>query len=169
MVRQPASLKQNVENKAPYFGGLLPMRYMPGTLAPAQEVLNPSRRYRDCNNPAGTFQNPFPLAAFCNLNQTSQLDGPFTPGLSQLIQVRAGSFARLSRENLLTAARPTLGETEYNRLRSLLVNADVLSTTREAERRGLTAEAAQADKAGDKQLAKQLRKQAAEISGRLRK
>ncbi len=65
----------------------------------------------------------------------------------------------------MTAARPTLGETEYNRLRSLLVNADVLSTTREAERRGLTAEAAQADKAGDKQLAKQLRKQAAEIRG----
>jgi hypothetical protein len=54
VVRQPASLKQNVINKAPYFGGLLPFKYLPGTLAPANEVLNPNRRYRNCENPAGT-------------------------------------------------------------------------------------------------------------------
>ena len=165
VIRQPASLKQNVVNKAPYFGGLLPMKYLPGTLAPSQEILNPSRRYRNCANPAGTFQNPFPLAAFCNLNTESVLDGPLKPGLSPFIEVRAGSFARLSRANLLTAARPSLGEAEYTRIYNLLANGDVLTISQDAERRGLLAEAAQADKAGDKSLAKQLRDQAANILG----
>jgi hypothetical protein len=70
-VRQPASLRQDVTNRQPYFAGLLPQVYRPGSLAPSQEKLNPGRRYRDCNNPPGVFSNPYPLAAFCNLNQRS--------------------------------------------------------------------------------------------------
>ena len=169
VVRQPASLKQNVMNKAPYFGGLLPYQYLPGTLAPAREVLNPNRRYRNCNNPAGTFQNPFPLAVFCNLNQRSPLDGPLKPGLSQLIQVRGGTFARLdarepadrgatdARRGRVRPAAQAAGQRRRDR--------QVLSIPQDSERRALIAEASQAEKAGDKQLAKELRKQAADVVG----
>src|SRR5258706_3150437 len=99
-VRQPASLKQNVVNKSPFFGGLLQQQYIPGTLASPIEVYNPGRRYRQCDNPPGIFQNPFPLAAFCNLNQRSPLDGPLKPGLPQLVEVRGGGLAPPPRDAL---------------------------------------------------------------------
>jgi hypothetical protein len=164
-VRQPASLKADVQNKSPYFGGLLPMVYIPGTLAPSSEILNPNRRYRECINDPGVFQNPYPLAAFCNLNQRSPLDGPLKPGLSQLIQVRGGDFSRLAREALLNAARPTLGETEFNRLRNLLIGGNTLSITQEAQRRALLADAAEDQAMGNAALAKQEREASAQILG----
>jgi len=141
-VRQPGSLKENVENKSPYFGGLLKQIYQPGTLTDPREILNPDRRYRQCVNQPGTFDNPFPLAVFCNLNQLTPLDGPLKFSLPQYVAIRAGDFSSLARENLLSAARPTIGEAEYARLHDLLVNGDVLSISEETERRGLLAEAA---------------------------
>ncbi len=164
-VRQPASLKQNVVNKSPFFGGLLQQQYIPGTLANPVEVYNPGRRYRQCDNPPGIFQNPFPLAAFCNLNQRSPLDGPLKPGLPQLVEVRGGDFARLSRDALLSAARPTLGEAEFDRLRNLLIGGNTLSITQESLRRALIVQASMAQKAGDKAAAQAASAEAAQILG----
>ncbi|HTO06085.1 MAG TPA: hypothetical protein VMR86_03435 [Myxococcota bacterium] len=177
-VRQPASLKEDVKNKSPFYGGLLPQVYIPGTLHDAREILNPSRRYRTCDNFPGTFQNPFPLAAFCNLNQRSPLDGPLKAGFPAAVAVRAGDFAFGLSEPLLAAARPTIGEAEFNRLHALLVGsngqAQVLSITEESERRALLAEAAQLDREfkqdpnanpNNPALAEQARQQAAAILG----
>ncbi len=164
-IRQPASLKENVKNKSPYFGGLLRQVYQPGTLTDAREEFNPGRRYRQCDNPPGIFQNPFPLSAFCNLNQRSPLDGPLKPGLPQVIAVRGGNFSRLSRESLLNSARPTVGDAEFFRLRNLLIGGNTLSITQEGLRRALLVDAAVAQRAGDTAAAKAAQAEADAILG----
>ena len=112
-VRQPLSLKEDVKNNSPYFAGLLKQKYRAGTITDAREVLNPNRRYRDCDNPPGVFSNPWPLAVFCNLNSRSPLDGPIQGGTGKFNEVRAGSFTPLSRPSLLAASRPAIGEEEF--------------------------------------------------------
>jgi hypothetical protein len=167
-VRQPASLKSDVKNNQPYFAGLLPQKYRPGSLAPSQEKLNPGRRYRDCNNPPGVFANPYPLAIFCNLNQRSPLDGPIQGGVNKLFEVRAGAFTPNARESLISSARPFVGEEEYGRLRSLLIQGDALTRTQETQRRTLITEATLLEQTGDRDDAEQaraLREQAAAILG----
>jgi len=164
-VRQPASLVQNVENNSPYFAGLLKQLYIPGSLTDPREVLNPSRRYRQCVNDPGVFANPFPLAVFCNLNSRSPLNGPIKPGLPAYVAVRAGSFSTLASEQLLAAARPDLGETEFARLHALLVGGQTLSITEKSLYSALTAEAEEALQAGDPNSAKKLQEQAAAILG----
>ena len=163
--RQPGSLQDDVMNKSPYFAGLLKQNYLPGTLTDPREILNPNRRYRQCDNPPGVFQNPFPLAAFCNLNQRSPLDGPLKPGLSKFQAIRGGDFSRLARPALLSAARPTLGEAEFDRLRSLLLGGNVLSISQESTRRALLADAADAQRAGDQQAARLAQQEADAILG----
>ncbi|MFI5317323.1 MAG: hypothetical protein ACHQ6T_16610, partial [Myxococcota bacterium] len=164
-VRQPQSLKKDVTNKSPFIGGLMPMKYLPGTLDSPIEVLNPGQRYRTCENPPGVFQNPFGLAVFCNLNNKSPLLGPLKTGLPAILEVRAGSFARLSRESLLNSARPTLGEDEFSRLRNLLIAGNVLSITQESTRRALLADSAQEQREGDTAAAKASAAAAAAILG----
>ncbi|HTO53719.1 MAG TPA: hypothetical protein VMR50_10050 [Myxococcota bacterium] len=170
-VRQPASLQEDARPKSPFFGGLLKQDFVPGTMVDPRQILNPSRRYRQCENAPYQFDNPFPLAVFCNLNQRSPLDGPLKPGITQsTISIRAGDFTNLSREQLLDAARPTLGDTEFNRLRNLLISGDTLSITQESERRALLAEAAEVERStngnpNNPAIAEGLREQAAAILG----
>lgn len=164
-VRQPLSLKEDVKNNSPYFAGLLKQRYRPGSLRDAREVLNPGRRYRDCENPPGVFSNPWPLAVFCNLNSRSPLDGPIQGGTRVVNEVRAGTFTPLSRPSLLGSARPILGEAEFARIRGLLFNGQVLSRSQESQRRLLLLDAYQAEQAGDRNLAETLRGRADEILG----
>jgi hypothetical protein len=163
--RQPLSLKEDVKNNSPYFAGLLPQKYRPGSLAPTREVLNPNRKYRDCENPPGVFANPWPLAVFCNLNNKSPLDGPIQGGTPTTNEVRAGTFTPLSRPALLAAARPTIGEAEFQRIQNLLLSGSVLSRGQEAERRSLELEAYQASADGNKDLSKRLQAQADAILG----
>ena len=167
-VRQPLSLREDVKNNQPYFAGLLPQTYRAGTFVPSQEELNPSRRYRDCENPPGVFSNPFPLAVFCNLNNRSPLDNPNNQTGNKFWEVRAGTFHPFTRPSLTAAARPTIGDAEYTRLQNLLTSGQVLSRSEAAQRAGLLAEAAEVAKrggAGDAQLAADLNAEAAAILG----
>ena len=163
-VRQPLSLTEDAKNNAPYFGGLLKTKYRPGSVTSSQEVLNPGRRYRDCENPPGVFSNPFPLAVFCNLNSRSPLDSPTNQTTIKYWEVRAGSFSSVTRPSLTQAARPRLGEKEYTRLQDLLISAGsaVLTPAQTAQRSALLAEASETDNAT---LAADLTAQAAAILG----
>ena len=161
-VRQPLSLAEDVKNNAPYFAGLLKQTYRPGSLAPAQEELNPGRRYRDCENPPGVVSNPFPLAVFCNLNNRSPLDNPNNQTGNKYWEVRAGTFHPFTRPSLIAAARSTLGTDEYTRLQSLLIDGNVLSHSQRAQYSTLLAEASETD---DPALAAALQAQAASILG----
>ena len=163
--RQPLSLKEDVKNNSPYFAGLLKQQYRPGSVTDAREVLNPARRYRDCDNPPGVFSNPWPLAVFCNLNSRSPLDGPIQGGTNKLNEVRAGSFTPLSRPSLLAASRPAIGEEEFLRIQALMLGGQVLSRGQDAQRRGLLVEAAEADARGERDVAEALRSEADEILG----
>ncbi len=70
------------------------------------------------------------------------MDLPIKNGLPQLVQVRAGSFSLLDREALLNLARGSLGESEFNRLRGLLLQGTVLSRSQYALWRALLGQAA---------------------------
>jgi len=146
-VRQPLSLAKDVKNNAPYFAGLLEQRYRPGSLTPAQETLNPGRRYRDCENPPGVFSNPFPLALFCNLNNRSPLDNPNNQTGNKYWEARAGTFHPFTRASLTAAARSTLGDAEFSRLQRLLIDGKVLSRSEVAYRSALLAEGREAEAA----------------------
>ena len=141
----PLSLREDTKNNGAVLRrACCRTKYRPGSLkSPVEEVLNPSRRYRNCDNPPGAFANPFPLAAFCNLNrplaarQSEQPDRQTCPGgpRGHLRPVHAP-------ENLLTAARRAIGEAEYDRLRALLISgAGSVDRPQTADRRALLAEA----------------------------
>ncbi len=164
-VRQPLSLREDTKNNPGYFAGLLQNVYRPGSLQGPSEVLNPARRYRDCDNPPGVFANPFPLAAFCNLNSRSPLDNPNNQTGNKFWEVRAGTFHPFTRPSLLAAARRQIGDAEYDRLQGLLVSGQVLSRSDTAFRLALLAEAQEADERGDPDLAEALTLQADAILG----
>ncbi len=161
-VRQPLSLAEDVVNKAPYFAGLLELKYRPGSLVPAQQPLNPGRRYRDCENSPGVFSNPFPLAVFCNLENRSPLDNPNNQTGNKFWEVRAGSFSPNTRPSLTAAARSMIGDEEFARIQNLLIAGSVLSVSQNAYRSALLAEASET---GDALRAAALRAEAAEILG----
>lgn len=161
-VRQPLSLDDDVENNPSYFAGLLKQTYRAGSLVPASEELNPGRRYRDCENPPGVFSNPFPLAVFCNLNNRSPLDNPNNQTGNKTWEVRAGAFHPFTRPSLMAAARSTIGDAEYSRLQTLLINGNVLSHSQRAQRLALLAEASETT---DPTLAAALTAQADAILG----
>jgi len=161
-VRQPLSLKKDAVSRQPFFAGLLPQTYRPGSLAPSQEVLNPGRRYRDCLNPPGVFSNPYPLAVFCNLNNRSPLDSPVNQTGNRFNEVRAGAFSSLTRPSLTAAARPYIGEQEYTRLQNLLINSQVMTLQEDATYRALVVAAGEAT---DPAVAAALNAQAAALLG----
>ena len=82
------------------------------------------------------------LAAYlCRPVNRTSLDLPIKNGLPQLIQVRAGSFSLLDRQVLLGLARSPLGESEFGRLRGLLIQGAVLSRSQAGLYRALLAQA----------------------------
>jgi len=80
------------------------------------------------------------LAAYlCQPVDRTSLDAPITRA-SVAIRIRAGSFSILQRQTLLDLARGSLGESEFMRLRDLLIGGLVLSRSQESLRRALIAE-----------------------------
>jgi hypothetical protein len=91
--REPQFFK-HARTRTPFIGGVYPQLYYPRTLRTTRERITPGERYRGILNPDGVFTNPFPLAAFANLNQRSFLDPPVDQGsgLSLNAETRGGAF-----------------------------------------------------------------------------
>ena len=126
--RMPKNLKQAQTPKIDA-GGVFPLKFIPGTLVPIQQRLNPGFRYRNCFNEPGERGNPSVLlGAFCNLNDRSILDGPIDgfPGARLNTLTRAGSFNPNFRFNLLQAARPDIGESRFRELAGLIRDDKIL-------------------------------------------
>ncbi len=82
------------------------------------------------------------LAAYlCRPVNRTSLDLPITIAPAA-IEVRAGSFSILQRQALLNLSRGSLGESEFNRLRGLLLQGAVLSRSQVGLYRALLAQAA---------------------------
>ena len=164
LVRMPKNLKPA---SVPAFeaGAVFPLSRRPGSLQPIREDLNPGFRYRTCDNAPDQRGNPsILLGALCNLNQRSRtpLDGPIDEfkGVQSKIVTRAGAFNRDLRSNLLTAARPDIGEPRFNELQELLVDGDFLGSGSLGVFRSLNAAAARARGAGDTDEAEELQAKA---------
>ena len=137
--RQPRNLVQ-ARNPPVWAGGLLQMRYRPGTIRSSSERLNDTigipaveprrqntqRRYRGAVNPPGALNNPDPLAILANLNQRSKLDEPVRIGGASFQKNRAGGYASRFHPNYLQSARSTLGEENFGTLRDQFLNNEFL-------------------------------------------
>ncbi len=81
------------------------------------------------------------LGAFlCQPGDRTILDAPINRTGSKFWEVRAGSFHSFTRPSLLASARSALGDVEFTRLQSLLLDAQVLSRGLEAYRLALLGE-----------------------------
>ncbi|MCP4003874.1 MAG: hypothetical protein GY725_06730 [bacterium] len=147
--RAPRNLKPYTA-ESPYVAGLPELRqhFVPGTLRSPVEKLNPGRRYRNCVNPGGVRNNPFPLAVLCNANNRSPLDAPIRTGAGSLDRVHAGSFNLELRQQFLNSARPFLGEDRFNELQTRIGDGHTISQRAEHERRASLSEAARLDALG---------------------
>ncbi|MCP4005217.1 MAG: hypothetical protein GY725_13585, partial [bacterium] len=104
-----------------------------------------------------------PATFMCADINGTPLDDPIRPGAGSLDRIHAGSFSLELRQQLLTAARPYIGETRFEELQTRIGNGQIISQAAEHERRASLSEAAWLEAAGNAAGAAALRARGAAL------